>query len=150
MKIDLTDEIDNSSKREFIYTIDKILGDNNNEIKEYKKKKKFIIISITICSILIIIGGIIYYLFRKKRKKEADELENDDLIININYKTDILYKYENNNIFKMKGEDKFRENNSTKEMMKLADIFCIIRKILKKEIILLIKQKIDIVDFWEY
>ena len=128
MKIDLIDEIDNNSNREFIYTIDKILNHNNNEIKEYKKKKKFVIISIIICSILIIIGGIIYYLISKKEKKEADELENDDLIININYKTDILYKYENNKVFKMKGENKFRENNSTKEMMHLADIFFIIRK----------------------
>jgi len=97
-----------------------------------KLKKKYLLIFILIPNcLMIIIGWLLYYFIFYKNKKIYENsplFEKDDLIVKINYLTDILYKYENNKILKMKGGQKNKESNTTKEQMFFADIFFIIRR----------------------
>ena len=102
----------------------------NKPKAKLKKKYLLIFILIPIC-LMIIIGWLLYYfIFYKKKKiyENSPLFEKDDLIVKINYLTDILYKYENNKILKMKGGQKNKEGNTTKEQMLFADIFFIIRR----------------------
>ena len=128
---------DNSTRsNEFIY-LDKSLYRKKRNIKnipitKIKKKYWLILILISIC-LMLIIGWLLYYFIFSKKKKKISEnsplFEKEDLIIKINYLSDILYKYENNKILKMIGGQKNKEsNNTTKEQLFYADIFFIIRK----------------------
>ena len=100
----------------------------NKRILKYSKKFWIILFSISLVLILGIVGIIYYFLTRKNEPKEnPPSLEKEDLIININYKNDILYKYENNKIFKMKEEKKSKKDTTMKEQLLFADIFFIIR-----------------------
>ena len=128
---------DNTTRsNEFIY-LDKSFYRKKRNIKnipitKLKKKYWLILILISIC-LLIIIGWLLYYFILSKKKKKISEnsplFEKEDLIIKINYLTDILYKYENNKILKMIGGQKNKESNNTKkEQLFYADIFFIIRK----------------------
>jgi hypothetical protein len=102
----------------------------NKPKAKLKKKYLLIFILIPIC-LMIIIGWLLYYfIFYKKKKiyENSPLFEKDDLIVKINYLTDILYKYENNKILKMIGGQKNKEGNTTKEQLFYADIFFIIRK----------------------
>ena len=112
------EKISNKSKRSI----------KNKPIMKYSKKFKIILFSISLV-LIIGIGVIIYYFLTRKneQKENPSSYKKEDLIININYKTDILYTYENNKIFKMKEEKKSKKDSSTKEQLLLADIFFIIK-----------------------
>jgi len=97
----------------------------NKPKEKLNKKYLLILILIPIC-LMIIIGWLLYYFIFYKKKKISENsppFEKEDLIVKINYLTDILYKYENNKILKMKGGQKNKEGNITKEQMLFADIY---------------------------
>ena len=114
----------------------------NHPSRKFTKKFKIILISSVFLLCLVISGILCYfYLFKKPPSPSEIELENDDLIININYITDILYIYENNKIFKMKGENKDKNNSVIKEQILFADVFFIIRNHIQEKNITANKTK---------
>ena len=127
--------LDNTERNnEFIYSdkshFRKKRNIKNKPIAKLKKKFWLILILISIF-LMLIIGWLLYYFIFPKKKKISENIplfEKENLIIKINYLTDILYKYENYKILEMKGGQKNKEGNTTKEQLFYADIFFIIRK----------------------
>ena len=103
----------------------------NKQIKKFTKKF-WIILALISIFILLTIGALLYHFVFSKKKTPPENppvlLEKEDLIVNINYPIDILFKYENNKLIKMKSEKKTKNDTSSKEQLLNADVFFIIRK----------------------
>ena len=106
------------------------LTNNNNNKKTINKKLLLLFIAFGIFLLLVAASLVYVFLFYKKNKKDNKEekaiVEKENLAIDIKYKLDVLYKYENNKMTKMSGGE--GTNRYTKEIMQLADIFFIIEK----------------------
>lgn len=98
---------------------------------KFRFTKKFWMVLIIISIFLLgIIGGLLYLFIFKKKKiivPNPPINEKEDLIVNINYKTDTLYKYEYNKNYKMKFEQKNKEGYIIKDQLIFSDIFFILR-----------------------
>ena len=80
---------------------------------------------------MIFLISILYNINFKKNKKEEEKsliIEKENLVIDIKYQLNTLYKYENINLTKMEGGGGGGTQNYNKEIIQLADIFLIIKK----------------------
>ena len=99
------------------------------QARNIKKKKKirYILIGILIFLVLSLIGLGIYFYLEKLKVKES-ELENEDLVIDIKYIPNTVYKYNFKKKLVMKAEGaSIKEEESTKEIMQGSDFFLLIK-----------------------
>ena len=79
-----------------------------------KFSKKIIIAIILISALVLILAGVLIYLFAFKRKKEEEaQYQKEDLVANINYNPNIIYRYQSNKRTNMKVEGENLSNDDS-------------------------------------
>ena len=97
--------------------------------RNVKKKKKITYILLGVFTFLVLgLIGLGVYLYLEKSKEREAELETEDLVINIKYIPNTVYKYNFNKKILMKAEGaSIKEEESTKEILQGSDFFLLIK-----------------------
>ena len=108
------------------------LIDKNKEKLESKSKKKYIIIGLILFLTILLIGagvGIYFLFFRKAKTEQYLEYSEEDLVVDIKYKTDMIYRYNLRKTTEMKvNGDSIDNGNNSRNIEQLSDFLLIIRK----------------------
>ena len=112
------------------YGVDQsIIKIREKEPVKKKTKIKYILFGLFTFLALSLIGLGIYFYLKKLKVKESElELENEDLVINIKYIPNTVYKYNFNKRIAIKAEgDSIKEEESSKEILLNSDFFLLIK-----------------------
>ena len=97
------------------------------------RKKIIITIIVIIIALVLILVGVLIYLFVFKKNKESLEEEQaqyqkEDLVVNINYTPDMIYRYKSNKQTKMKVEgENLKDEDSIPSIEQYIDFIFMIR-----------------------
>ena len=109
-----------------------LINDKKNNISPKSKKKK-IILSIIIL-IVIISAAAVYLFFELKKDGEEEpteqkkEYKKEDLVVNLNYKPNMIYRYILKKKISMDIEGQTNQGNSINETDQISDFFVLIQK----------------------
>ena len=109
-----------------------LINDKKNNISPKSKKKK-IILSIIIL-IVIISAAAVYLFFELKKDGEEEpteqkkEYKKEDLVVNLNYKPNMIYRYILKKKISMDIEGQTNQGNSINETDQISDFFVLIKQ----------------------
>jgi len=93
-----------------------------------KKKIKYILLGTLSFLVLALIGLGVYLYLEKSKERETELFESEDLVINIKYIPNTIYKYNFNKKIVMKAEGaSIKEEESTREILQGSDFFLLIK-----------------------
>ena len=112
---------------------ERIINDSKVSNTKAKKKKKILLIIIIFFTIVIIsLAGIfLYFKFINNdddNQNKNKEYKKEDLVVNINYKSNMIYRYILKKKTKMMVEGLINKENSLKEAAQFSDFFLFIKQ----------------------